>query len=287
MKARRVAPESLASLKDEAWVEETRRPYVRDGVAYVPVRDGYDAELILPERKPYTGRGFTMIGSIAILQGEEPTIDEIRQLQEWKDPTGILWIPSRTGVLRIPDARVVSGESSLVCHHERGVRYWLDPSKVMFSAGNRQEKARLMRVIRKGERVADMFAGIGYFSLPAAMAGASVHAMELNPVAYEYLCRNIVENKVENQVTAECGDCRDLLFGWYDRILMGHFDAPAMLSSAAGHILPGGIIHLHTFGSSTPRLDEGFCDSLLVEAIRRVKKVGPHTWHYVLDLRAE
>jgi tRNA wybutosine-synthesizing protein 2 len=286
MKARRVSLDRLAALKDEHWVERTRRPYVRDGIAYVPVRDGEDADAVLPERRPYTGRGFTMIGSIAVLQGDEPTDDQVRQIEAWMKPTGILWVRSRNGVLRIPDVQVVSGESSLVCHREMGIVFWFDPSKVMFCAGNRHEKTRMMRIIRKGERVADMFAGIGYFSLPLALAGARVHAMELNPVAYGYLRRNVKENRVQDRVTAECGDCRDLLHGWYDRILMGHFDAPAMLDAAAGHILPGGTIHLHTIGSSIPRLLPGYQDCLSVEAIRRVKKVGPHTWHYVLDLRA-
>jgi tRNA wybutosine-synthesizing protein 2 len=167
-----------------------------------------------------------------------------------------------------------------------GIVYWLDPSQVMFSRGNRQEKARMMKIVRKGERVADMFAGIGQFSLPMAQAGANVHAMELNPVAYGYLCRNVEENGLGHRMTAECGDCRDLLFGWYDRIVMGHFDAPEMLPSAEGHILPGGTIHMHTACRDPPRLDEQFRNSFIVEDIRRVKKVRPHTWHYVLDLRA-
>jgi tRNA wybutosine-synthesizing protein 2 len=40
MRVRVVRPESLAMLDDEPWVERKRRPYVRDGIAYVPVRDG-------------------------------------------------------------------------------------------------------------------------------------------------------------------------------------------------------------------------------------------------------
>ncbi|NTV00474.1 MAG: SAM-dependent methyltransferase [Methanoregulaceae archaeon] len=286
MRVRVVRPESLARLKDEPWVEGRRRPYVRDGIAYMPVRDGYDADLVLPDRRPYTGRGFSMIGTIALFEGEEPTKEQVRQVKEWKNPTGILWVRARNGVLRLPDIRVVSGESSVVRHREMGVVYWLDPSQVMFSRGNRQEKARMMGIIRKGERVADMFAGIGQFSLPLAYAGAKVHAMELNPVAYGYLCRNIEENGFSGQMTAECGDSRDLLFGWYDRIVMGHFDAQDLLSAATGHILPGGIIHLHSAFEGTPSLADQYQDSFVVEAIRRVKKVRPHTWHYVMDLRA-
>jgi tRNA wybutosine-synthesizing protein 2 len=286
MRVRVVPSESLARIEDEPWVERKRRPYVRDGIAYVPVRDDYEAESVLPDRRPYTGRGFSMIGTIALLEGEEPTEDHVRQVKEWKNPTGILWVRARNGTLRLPDVRVVYGESSVVRHREMGIVYWLDPSQVMFSQGNRVEKGRMMGIVQKGERVADMFAGIGQFSLPLAYAGAKVHAMELNPVAYGYLCRNIEENGFSGQVTAECGDSRDLLFGWYDRIVMGHFDAPDMLSAATGHILPGGTIHLHTACEGTPLVGEQFKDSFIVEAIRRVKKVRPHTWHYVMDLRA-
>jgi tRNA wybutosine-synthesizing protein 2 len=285
MKARRVPPDHLAALKEADWVEPKRRSYVRDGIAYVPVREGYPFDTVLPGRRPYAGRGFSMLGSIAVLQGKRPTEEEVREIERWKKPSGVIWIRSCRGVFRTPDVEVVSGSSSEVCHREMGIRYWLDPAQVMFSKGNRQEKARMMRVIRKGERVADMYAGIGYFSLPAARAGACVHAMELNPVAYRYLCRNLAENGMQERVVAECGDCRDLLSGWYDRILMGHFDSLDTFESAAGHLFPGGTIHFHTAGSGPPRVPDGHRDWLFPEAVRRVKKVAPHTWHYVMDLR--
>jgi tRNA wybutosine-synthesizing protein 2 len=285
MKARRIPPDLLPTLKNEDWVETSRGSYVRDGMAYVPVKEGYPYDMILPRRRAYTGRGFSMLGSIAVLQGEEPADEEIREVERWRKPTGIIWIRSCNGVLRIPDVQVVSGTVSEVCHREMGMVFWLDPAQVMFSKGNRQEKARMMHVIRKGERVADMFAGIGYFSLPAARAGACVHAMELNPVAYRYLCRNVEENRVQNRVVAEWGDSRDLLFGWYDRILMGHFDAPDMIDAAFGHLLPEGTIHLHTVGSGFPQVPEEYRDCLFSKDVRRVKKVAPHMWHYVMDLR--
>lgn len=285
MKARRVTPDLLPTLKDAPWVETSRRSYVRDGMAYVPVREGYPWDLILPRRRPYSGRGFSMLGSIAVVRGGEPTEKEIREIEHWKKPTGIIWIRSCNGILRIPEVQVVSGIVTEVCHRELGMAFWLDPAQVLFSKGNREEKARMMRIIRRGERVADMFAGIGYFSLPAARAGARVHAMELNPVAYRYLCRNLEENRVQHLVTAECGDCRDLLFGWYDRILMGHFDSTDMLDAAVGHLLPGGTIHLHTAESGIPVIPEEYRDCLVPENTHRIKKVAPHTWHYVMDLR--
>jgi tRNA wybutosine-synthesizing protein 2 len=151
------------------------------------------------------------------------------------------------------------------------------------------EKARIARLVRKSrvqERVADMFAGIGYFTLPAARAGARVHAMEINPVAFGYLTRNIAANSVEGRVLAECGDCRTLLSGEYDRIMMGHFSAIEMLPSALGHAGPGTVIHLHGLSDEGKRIREiaseaGF--GARVET-RRVKKYAPGVVHLVQDV---
>ena len=284
MRTRKIPAEMLRSLTDAPWIDKTKRPYREKDTVFVPVREGFFSDSILPQRHPYRGRGFSMIGSIAVLQGREPTEQEVRELEEWKKPTAILWIRSHRGQERIPDAKILSGEASEVCHREMGMAFWLNPALVMFSKGNREEKVRMMQIIRKEERVADMFAGIGYFTIPAARSGARVHAMELNPVAFQYLCRNIRENGVETLVTPECGDCRDLLSGWYNRIIMGHFDSPALLDTAISHTLPGGIIHLHLTGTSPPVIPDRYQQQLHEQSCRRIKKVAPHTWHYVLDL---
>jgi len=274
----------LRSLKDAPWIDKTKRSYREIDTVFVPVREGFLSDTILSPRRPYRGRGYSMIGSIAILQGREPTEQEVAELKKWKKPTAILWIRSHRGPERIPDVRILSGESSEVCHREMGMAFWLNPALVMFSKGNREEKVRMMQIIRKEERVADMFAGIGYFSIPAARSGARVHAMELNPVAFQYLCRNIKENRVETRVIPECGDCRDLLSGWYNRIIMGHFDSLELLGTALNHTLPGGIIHLHLTGSRPPEIPGRYRQQILEQNCRRIKKVAPHTWHYVLDL---
>ncbi|MDD4137480.1 MAG: SAM-dependent methyltransferase, partial [Methanoregula sp.] len=89
-----------------------------------------------------------------------------------------------------PRTELLWGTAGEVRHRESGYTYILDPQNVMFSMGNRNEKTRIARLIRAGsgnERVADMFAGIGYFTIPMAGAGARVHAMEINPVAFGYL----------------------------------------------------------------------------------------------------
>lgn len=44
--------------------------------------------------------------------------------------------------------------------------------------------------------VADVFAGVGPFALPAGKKGCGVFANDLNPNSYKYLQVNINDNKV-------------------------------------------------------------------------------------------
>lgn len=287
MRVREIPSRDLPGIADAEWRMRERSPYVSKGIAYVPVKDGYPADRELSPRTTYKGRGFYMLGTIAVLHGREPTGSEIREIEAWKRPTGIIWIRSYSGRERIPDARIISGTSHEVCHHELGMAFWLDPARVMFSQGNREEKRWMMQRVTPGERVADMFAGIGYFSIPLGMAGATVHAMEVNPVAFRYLLRNIRENRLDDRISAGLGDCRDLLSGAYDRIIMGHFDSLLMLDAALDHMREGGMIHVHTAGRNPPVIPEQYRDRCRDGGtVRRIKKVAPHTWHYVLDVRA-
>jgi tRNA wybutosine-synthesizing protein 2 len=159
----------------------------------------------------------------------------------------------------------------------------------MFSMGNREEKTRIARLIqnRPGpERIADMFAGIGYFSIPLAGKGATVHAMEINPVAYGYLVRSIRANGLSGRITPSCGDCRHLLTGTYDRIVMGHFDAVSMLPDALQHASTGTTVHVHSIGPVDDQIrayveSAGFSASIHVH---KVKKYRPHAWHMVQDV---
>lgn len=44
--------------------------------------------------------------------------------------------------------------------------------------------------------IADVFAGVGPFALPAAKRGCGVLANDLNPESYKWLSRNVESNKV-------------------------------------------------------------------------------------------
>ncbi|WP_227134208.1 class I SAM-dependent methyltransferase [Halorubellus salinus] len=220
-----------------------------------------------------------------------------------------------SGVHRTPDLRVVAGSGDTeTVHVEHGTRYALDCAKVMFSPGNQAERVHMGDVVAEGERVLDMFAGIGYFALPMARAGADVTAVELNPEAYRYLVENAQLNDVTDRLHAVLGDCRDV-DATADRVVMGYYgvseadagesneededdvnralEAFEYLDAALDAVEPGGVLHVHAAVHES-ELPEGPADRLrdavseygrdaTVDAVRTVKSHSAGVAHVVVD----
>jgi tRNA wybutosine-synthesizing protein 2 len=289
MRVKSVPKERLCDVAGEDWIDPARRPYAEGDIAWVPVRDGKPCERELPRRSRYRGRGFFMVGDVAIVHGKKPEPAEVADIVSFRHPHGVLWIESLRDVTRTPSTEILWGDAGEVLHRENGYSYFLDPTKVMFAQGNRSEKMRMAQLVHdspEAERVADMYAGIGYFTIPMAGSGASVHAMEINPVAYQYLERNIRKNGLSGRVVTSLGDSRNLMSGIYDRIVMGHFDAITALPLALSHVHEGSVIHLHSIGTVVDRIHEA-AERAGISAtihVRKVKKYRPHVWHVVQDV---
>ena len=204
-----------------------------------------------------------------------------------------------SGDHREPSVSVLAGEGDTeTVHAEHGTRYALDLSAVMFSPGNKAERARMGEVVEPGERVFDMFAGIGYFTLPMARAGAEVTATEKNPQAFRYLVENAMLNDVSDRVSAFRADCRDVeVDSRVDRVVMGYYEAHEFLDSALAALAPGGILHLHEatpqqllWDRPTSRLRDAAEDAgREVELLdrRTVKSHSEGVAHVVVDARIE
>lgn len=52
--------------------------------------------------------------------------------------------------------------------------------------------------------VADVFAGVGPFAVPAAKKGCAVFANDLNPNSAKWLEKNVEDNRVSFQLYADC-----------------------------------------------------------------------------------
>ncbi len=149
------------------------------------------------------------------------------------------------GIRRDPSVTVVAGlDETETLHTEHGTKYAIDFSEVMFSPGNKAERARMGRIVEPDERVFDMFAGIGYFTLPMARNGATVTAAEIDPRSYRLLVENANLNGVSDRIRAVLGDCRTVETT-ADRVVAGYYDAHQYLDSALESLVSGGVIHLH------------------------------------------
>lgn len=138
------------------------------------------------------------------------------------------------GPLRTPEVRFLWGDGTETVHVESGVRYALDVARLMFSSGNLAERTGVARRVRPGAVVVDLFAGIGYFTLPIALRSRArtIFACELNPVGFRYLVENLRLNRATNVVPL-LGDCRTVApQGVADWVIMGHFDARDYLDVA-------------------------------------------------------
>ena len=71
-----------------------------------------------------------------------------------------------------------------------------DFTKVYWNSRLHTEHDRLVQLFSPDDVIADVFAGVGPFALPAAKKGCGVLANDLNPESYKWLSRNIETNKV-------------------------------------------------------------------------------------------
>ncbi|OGJ21476.1 hypothetical protein A3K73_00730 [Candidatus Pacearchaeota archaeon RBG_13_36_9] len=214
-----------------------------------------------------------------------------------------------TGKYREPQLKVIAGKDETeTIHLENNCKYKLDIKKLMFAKGNVSERARLSRLVASGEVIVDMFAGIGYFSVPLGKLSKAgkIYSIEWNPDAFYYLNENIKLNKIEN-VETFFGDNREIVPKLIekgikaDRIVMGLLPPPKdFIETALSISKKGTIIHYEDILSSDESKREEEIEKTLAyfkeEAgkkgmkvellhVQRVKGYAPKLEHYVLDIK--
>ncbi|XP_012892205.1 PREDICTED: tRNA wybutosine-synthesizing protein 2 homolog [Dipodomys ordii] len=159
---------------------------------------------------------------------------------------------------RTPAVTLLLGDHGWVEHVDNGIRYKFDVTKCMFSFGNITEKLRVASLPCAGEVVVDLYAGIGYFTLPFLVhAGAAfVHACEWNPHAVAALRNNLELNGVADRCQIHVGDNRKLkLSSVADRVNLGLIPSSEEGWQVACQMLrqeTGGILHIHQNVESFP-----------------------------------
>ena len=204
------------------------------------------------------------------------------------------------GEFRLRRLAHLAGEKrTTTVHRENGCSFRVDVEKAYFSPRLSTERLRIAKLVGPRERVLNMFAGVGPFSiLIAKVAGARVTSCEVNEAAAELHEANDRLNKVEGLVTVVRGDAAGLpgtLRGKFDRILMPHpSEADRYLPAAIRMAKGSGTIHYyrHILGE-----DEGEAAVALRKELRgllpagakfttrRVREVGPRWVEMAADIR--
>ena len=206
-----------------------------------------------------------------------------------------------SGVYREPHVTVIYGSPETeTLHIENHVRFKLDPQKIMFSSGNKEERRRMATISNRKETVVDLFAGIGYFTIPMAVYSKpkKIVACEINPAAYEYLKKNIVLNHVTSVVEPLFGDNRVTApKNCADRVVLGYLEEPHRFLEIAVECLKNyqGIVHYHTICpievvpeqplKQVKNVAKKYKQSVTLIGWKEIKSYAPGIDHVVLDVR--
>ncbi len=248
---------------------------------------------------------FDTIGDIVILEIPDDLINKKQMigdaaLEFTKRKSVYMKKSAIKGTTRVRELEFLSGnDDSITIHKEHGARLKLDVREVYFSPRLATERKRVMESVKNGEKILDMFCGIGPFPIVIAKnKNVDITAVDINDKAIKYLNENIKLNKLKGNIKTYCGDVRDVANSFntkFDRIIMNLPGlAYTFLDVSVDLIKNEGIINYYEFSDSyeqgIERLNKAANNvGKKVEIIntRKVKSTSPGEWHIAIDGKIE
>ena len=268
-------------------------------------------EILSDEELSVLPRGFQTIGRVIIIRLNPVLLEKkiiiAKKYMELLPSTRSVYlnIGRIKGKYRTPEniLFLVGEDNPIVDHKEHGVIYRFDFTKIMFSMGNLNERKFLSTLVKENEVIVDMFAGIGYFSLPIAKHSKPkiIYSIELNLDSFKFLTENIKINHLDDIIVPINGDSKSEVIKLSksgvraDRVIMGVFPAPKDFIKEALTLTKESGTTFHYEGVTTKEnylnLFNEFkeiaetsnykCELL---SKRFVKSYGPHLYHVVVDI---
>ncbi|KAI0783315.1 guanine-N-1-methyltransferase [Abortiporus biennis] len=113
---------------------------------------------------------------------------------------------------RVFKMEVLAGPPNFaVMHKESNCSFFFDFSKVYWNSRLHHEHERLVETFKPEDVIADVFAGVGPFALPAARKKCGIFANDLNPISFNCLNLNARLNNVTQLVRASCLDGKEFI----------------------------------------------------------------------------
>jgi len=315
--AREDGEEARTALAAAELLDEAHEIVLEGGDLYIPVTDAeaVPADYEVRRREAPVREGQTMpddllefeasyarLGDVAIVDEDDPERARALAAAIVDSDLPVKTVLNRAskvkGKERVRDWEVLAGDGTETVHREYGCEYALDLAAVYFSPRLATERHRVAEQVGAGERVLDMFAGVGPFVVPAAKRGAEVVAVDVNGTAIDYLRENARRNGVEERVTAIEGDVREVAgeyADWADRLVMNlPHSAAEFLDTAVSLAGEDCVLHYYDIqheddpygpGEAAIRAAAEPEYEVTVEARRTVRSYAPHEVNVVLDVR--
>ncbi|KAJ6575404.1 Met-10+ like-protein-domain-containing protein [Mycena capillaripes] len=183
----------------------------------------------LRERSPV---GFAMTGHIAHVNLKDeylPYKHQIGQIlldKNMQIKTVVNKLDTIDNQFRFFKMELLAGDPEyIVEHHEADCRFTFDFTQVYWNSRLHTEHERLVQLFHPEDVIADVFAGVGPFAVPAAKKGCAVLANDLNPQSAKYLSVNAENNRVTDVVRVSCEDGRVFIQEAVTRLLAEPFPA--------------------------------------------------------------
>jgi tRNA (guanine37-N1)-methyltransferase len=232
---------------------------------------------------------FEQVGGIAIMQ-EDDKIGAEAVLASKKTYHTVLFADSAVeGPFRTKKFRVLAGlDTTATEYTEYGRHFFIDLSLAYFSARLSGERQRILSMMNEGERVIDMFAGVGPFAIALAGKASVVYACDINPEAVILMVRNIAKNHLTNivPILSDAMNLPVIITQPADRIIMNlPLHSIPFLEAAFSMTRPGGMIHLYALVSH----EEEYVPVLRTFPLKKlehryVRSYSPDRFHVVYDI---
>ncbi len=277
------------------------------------ILDQIARNILSVEEAGFLVKSFDVIGDVAILKF--PNSLEIKRIKIGKAllkavPKIKVILQQKSAVsgdFRTRKLEWLAGEKRVeTIYREHGCSFKLNLAKVYFSPRLSSERMRIAELVREGEVIVNMFAGVGCFSLIIAKHSQAekIYSIDINPNAVSFMRENIDLAKVWNRVIPIKGDAKTVieteLKGKADRVLMPlPQKAYEYLDAAVTALKPsGGWVHYYDFTHAEKGEDpvekvsakvSGKIGDLTINFNipfgRIVRSTGPNWYQVALDIR--
>lgn len=224
-------------------------------VAENPPASYHEIVDIPEELKVLLPTSYDIIGDICVIKLVDEVVPHAGSIgkaivEAYKNIKVVLLDRGVRGELRTRNVRVIAGEDrTTTIHREYGLNIELDIAKMYFSPRLAAERKRVADMVKPGETIIDMFAGVGPFSMLIEKTSSPeiIHAIDLNDDAVEYMKRNIGRNRC-SKIVPHSGDAGTVIHDLpvADRIIMNlPHSSEKFLTAALGKLKPKGTIHFY------------------------------------------